>query len=92
MKFDKIFFDTGTTVSRARLKYALKYTKHIEETARADILAKDFCETNNDDFWKSEEYQCNNIQAHCIKGNSDDNEIVINWKDYFCKLLNTKYD
>ena len=38
-------------VSRARFKYALKYTKHIEDSARADALAKDLGD-NDDDFWK----------------------------------------
>ena len=33
--------------------------------------------------------QCNNIQANCIEGKSDENEIAIYWKDNFCKLLNT---
>ena len=37
-------------VCRAILKYALRYTKHIEDTARADALAKDFCDYDNDEF------------------------------------------
>ena len=39
-------------VCRARFKYALRYTKHKENTARADALAKDFCDYDNDEFWK----------------------------------------
>ena len=39
-------------VWRARFKYTLRYTKHIEDTARADALAKDFCDYDNDEFWK----------------------------------------
>ena len=39
-------------VSRARFKYALRYTKHIEYTARADTLANDLCDNDYDDFWK----------------------------------------
>ena len=39
-------------ICRARFKYALRYTKHIEDTARADALAKDFCDYDNDEFWK----------------------------------------
>ena len=34
-------------VSRARFKYALRFTKHLENTARADALAKDY---DNDEF------------------------------------------
>ena len=78
-------------VSRARFKYALRYTKYIEDTARADALAKDLCDNDHDDFWKGVRKlnQCNNIQANCIEGKSGENEIAIYWKDYFCKLLNT---
>ena len=78
-------------ISRARFKYALRYTKHIEDTARADALAKDLCDNDHDDFWKgvNKLNQCNNIQVNCIKGKSGENEIAIYWKDYFCKLLNT---
>ena len=78
-------------VSRARFKYALRYTKHIEDTTRADDLAKDLCDNDYDGFWKGvmKLNQCNNIQANCIEGKSGENEIAIYWKDYFCKLLNT---
>ena len=66
-------------------------TKHIEDTAKADALAKDLCDNDYDDFWKGVKKlnQCNNIQANCIEGKSGENEIAIYWKDYFCKLLNT---
>ena len=80
-------------VSIARFKYALRYTKHIEDTARADALAKDLCNNDYDDVWKGVKKlnQCNNIQANCIElGKSGENEIAIYWNDYFCKLLNTK--
>ena len=42
-------------------------------------------------FWKGVKKlnQCNNRQATRIEGKSDENEIAIYWKDYFCKLLNT---
>ena len=78
-------------VSRARFKYALRYSKHIEDTARADALAKDLCDNDHDDFWKGVKKlnQCNNIQANCIEGKSGENEIAIYWKNYFCELLNT---
>ena len=64
---------------------------HIEDTARVDALAKDLCDNDHDDFWKSVKKlnQCNNIQANCIEGKSGENEIAVYWKNYFCKLLNT---
>ena len=39
--------------SRAQFKYALKYAKRIEETAKADALAKDLGGQKFDEFWKS---------------------------------------
>ena len=39
LKFGPVYH--SMRVSRARFKYALRYTKHIEDTARADALAKD---------------------------------------------------
>ena len=69
----------------------MRYTKHIEDTARADALAKDLCDNDDDDFWKvvKKLNQCNNIQASCIGGKSGETEIAIYWKDCFCKLLNS---
>ena len=48
----QFLLDLLKRVSRARFKYALRYTKHIEDTARADALAKDLCDNDHDDFWK----------------------------------------
>ena len=77
-------------VCRARFKYALRYTKCKEDTARADALAKDFCDYDNDEFWKGVKKlnQCNNIQANCIEGKTGEKDIANHWKEYFCKLLN----
>ena len=77
-------------VCRARFKYALRYTKHIEDTAGADALAKDFCDYDNDEFWKGVKKlnQCNNIRANCIEGKTGEKDIANHWKEYFCKLLN----
>ena len=59
-------------VSRARFNYALRYTKLIEDTARADALARDLFDNDNDDFWKGvmKLNQCNSIQANCIHNNN----------------------
>ena len=66
-------------------------TKHTEDTARADALAKDLCDNDYYYFWKGVKKlnQCNNIQANSIERKAGENEIAIYWKDYFCKLLNT---
>ena len=77
-------------VCRARFKYALRYTKHIEDTARADALAINFCDYENNEFWKGVKKlnQCNNIQANCIEGKTGEKDIANHRKEYFCKLLN----
>ena len=36
--------------ARARIKYALRATKRAEETAKADALANELCEKDNDGF------------------------------------------
>ena len=58
--------------------------------ARPDALAKDFCDYDNDEFWKGFKKlnQCNNIQANCIEGKTGEKDIANRWKEYFCKLLN----
>ena len=38
--------------ARARFKYALRATKLAEETAKADALANELCEKDNDGVWK----------------------------------------
>ena len=53
----------------ARFKNALRHcVEHIEDKAKADALAKGFCDYDNDEFWKGVKKlnQCNNIQANCI--------------------------
>ena len=46
-----LYHSMGST--RAQFKYALKYAKRIEETAKADALAKDLQGQKIDKFWKS---------------------------------------
>ena len=69
----------------------MRYIKHIEDTTRADALAKELCDNDHDDFWKGVKKlnQCKNVQANCIEGKSGENEIAIYGKNYFYKLLNT---
>ena len=54
--------------ARARFKYALRATKRAEETARADALANELCENDNDGFWKgvSKINQTSNVIASII--------------------------
>ena len=74
--------------SRARFKYALRFTKIIEDTARADSLAKDFADGTIDDFWGNVRKMNSNNVIHTIDGCSGEADIADFWKNYFSKLLN----
>ena len=62
----------------------------IQDAARVDALAKDFCDYDNDEVWKGVKKfnQCSNIQANCIEGKTGEKDIANHWKEHFCKLLN----
>ena len=56
--------------SKAHFKYALRFAKNQEETAKADALACDLIDKDVNDFWKTV-YKMNtssNIQANVIDG------------------------
>ena len=76
--------------SRARFKYALRFTRCIEDTARADSLAKDLADGTIDDFWGNvrKMNSGNAIQADTIDGSSCEADIADFWKNHFSKLLN----
>ena len=55
--------------NRAQFKYALRYAKSVEETARADSLASDFYDKNIDDFWsniRGSNVRSGTILSNCI--------------------------
>ena len=56
--------------ARDPFKYALRVTKRAEETAKADALANELCEKDNQGFWKgvSKINQSSNVIANCIDG------------------------
>ena len=76
--------------SRAQFKYALRYAKSIEETARADSLASDFFDENIDDFWFSvrRSTQSSTILSNCIDDVSGEVDISNLWKEHFELILN----
>ena len=63
-----IYYEMRT--SRARFKYALRFTRSIEDTARADSLAKDLSGGTIDDFWGNVRKinSGNAIQSNTIDG------------------------
>ena len=77
-------------ISRAQFKYALRYAKSIEETARADSLASDFFDKNIDDFWSSvrRSTQSSTILSNCIDDVSGEVDISNFWKEHFERILN----
>ena len=76
--------------SGARFKYVLRFTRNIENTARADALAKHLSDGNIDGFRDMRKLNSDNIfQANTIYGLSGETNISNFWKDHFYKLLNT---
>ena len=78
-------------VSRARFKYALRWVKQIEDTARADSLARNLYTNDVDQFWKEVKKinQTTTVQANSIDGISGETNIANHWREHYCKLLNT---
>ena len=76
--------------SRARFKYALRFTRSIEDTARADSLAKDLSGGTIDDYWSNvrKMNSGNAIQANIIDCYSGEADIAGFWKNHFTELLN----
>ena len=64
--------------SRARFKYAFRFTRSIEDTARADSLAKNLADGTIDDFWGNVRKMNfgNAIQANTIDGCSGEADIA----------------
>ena len=63
--------------SRARFKYALRFTRSIEETARAGSLAKDLSGGTIDDFWGNVKKM---NSGNTIDGYSGEADIAGFWK------------
>ena len=71
--------------SRARFKYVLRFTRNIEDTARAESLAKDLSDGTIDGFWDNVRKlnSGNSFQANTIDGVSGKTDISNFWKDHF---------
>ena len=77
--------------SKAHFKYALRFAKNQEETAKADALARDLIHKDVDDFWKTV-YKMNtssNIQANVIDCITGPDNIADYWRQHFQKILNS---
>ena len=81
--------------TRAQFKYALRFVKKQEDSARADSLARDLYDNDVDSFWKAmpKMNSCNNVQANVIDGITGQENITDYWKEHFDKILNANdYD
>ena len=77
--------------SGAHYKYALKFAKRIEDTAKAAALAKDLGGQKQDDFWKSVSKINQNSQLHAttIDGINGEANIANYWRNHFHGILNS---
>ena len=72
--------------SRARFKYALRFTRNIEDTTRADSLAKDLSDGTIDGFWDNvRKLKSGNFFKQILSTEFQSNFS----KDHFYKLFNT---
>ena len=76
--------------SRARFKYARRFIRIIEDTPRADSLAKDLSDGTIDNFWGNVRKinSGNAIQANTIDGFPGEADIAGFKKNHFTKLFN----
>ena len=77
--------------SRAHFKYALKFVKRIEDTVKANALAKDLGGQKHDDFWKSVSkiYQNSQLHAITIDGINGEANIANYRRNHFHGILNS---
>ena len=76
--------------TRAHFKYALRFAKKQEETAKTDALARDLCDKDVDSFWKTV-YKINSnntVQANAIDSITRQDNIADYWKQHFQRILN----
>ena len=76
--------------TRAHFKYALRFARQQEETAKADALARDLSDKNVDNFWKTVHKMNSNstVQANVIDGTTGQDNIAEYWRQHFHKILN----
>jgi exonuclease III len=75
---------------KSRFKYALRQCKHMEESCRADALAKNMSSKCYDAFWKEVKF-VNAARVplpNSIGDNCGSENIVDMWKDHYSQLFN----
>ena len=76
--------------SKSRFKYALRSVRKSEEMIRADAMASDLLNNDQDSIWKEVKKlnSCKSIPTNIIDGISGDSNITNLWKNHFCNILN----
>ena len=76
--------------TRAYFKYALRFARQQEETAKADALARDLSDKDVDNFWKTvHKINFNStVQTNVIDGITGQDNIADYWRQHFHKILN----
>ena len=74
--------------SKSRFKYALRSVRS-KELIRADAMASDFLNNDQDLFWKEVKKlnSYKSILTNIIDGISGDSNITNLWKNHFCNIL-----
>ena len=76
--------------SKSIFKYALRSVRKSEEMIRADAMASDLLNNDQDSFWKEVKKlnSCKSILTNMIDGISGESNITNLWKNHFCNILN----
>ena len=76
--------------TRAYFKYAIRFARQQEETAKADALARDLSDKDVDNFWKTvHKINFNStVQTNDIDGITGQDNIADYWRQHFHKILN----
>ena len=80
--------------TRAHFKYALRFARKQEETAKADLLARDLSDKDVDVFFGKTVHKINSnstVQANVIgyiTGQDCQDNIADYWRQHFHKILN----
>jgi hypothetical protein len=77
--------------ARAKFKYAFRHCKYMEDTAKADAMAKQLSDNNMNDFWKNVKQMSknNSVMANVVNGCTGEWDIVNMWEDHYKQLFNS---
>ena len=76
--------------SKSRFKYALRCVRRSKKLSRADAMASNLLNNDQDSFWKEVKKlnSCKSILTNIIDSISGECNITNLWKNHFCNILN----